>query len=523
MEAPESQDPWYEGSVAEAVQTANTNGSLLLVCVVQDNALDSESGQFEARFRKPAVLDTLNKENLISLKLLKDSPDGLMFGQIFPILMVPALYLIRNGLMTDFMNNTVDEDQMLERIQKAVNGHSQIPPPPAAILTPVATPPVASPAPTPSPEILSPTVSTTTASATSTTVINSSSGISNNNDNNDNNNSSSSSSSSNSPQSSSSSSATTSAGPSTSKQAPKVDKAEELKELMRQRKLWREKEEREAAKKRELERRTSSKVLSNAQRELTEKQSKKLRDQIEKDKREEAEYKKRVKQALEEDKARRKAEREKAQAALAASQSSSSLNSPRDPQQYPAEHDLPSPQIVRAQNSGLLEARNDAAPALACETSRLNIRLFDGSSIRNTFKATDSLEQVRKWINEAKGDENAYNIVQLIPSRTFTDETKMLRDLELCPSATLVLKKITSTSSAYGGAGGGAVPTLLGYGWSAVSLAGKLASSAISTVSYYAGGSGTGSGSEENSGSSSEIRDDTAAAKKKDRETSYNG
>ncbi|KAG0335008.1 hypothetical protein BG005_004690, partial [Podila minutissima] len=118
-----------------------------------------------------------------------------------------------------------------------------------------------------------------------------------------------------------------------------------------------------------------------------------------------------------------------------------------------------------------------------------------------------------------EGDENAYNIVQLIPARTFTDETKMLRDLELCPSATLVLKQITSASSAYGGSDGGAVPTLMGYGWSAVNLAGKLASSAYSTVSYYnplSGGQGSSgsssSGSVSGSGNGGRGgRDDTAS------------
>ncbi|KFH63830.1 hypothetical protein MVEG_10523 [Podila verticillata NRRL 6337] len=508
MESPESQNPWYDGSVAEAVQTANANGSILLVCVVQDNVPESDSGLFEARFRKPQVLTTLTEENLISLKLVKDSPDGMMFGQIFPIMVVPALYLIRNGLLTDFMNSTVDEDQMLERIQKAINGHSQIPPPPAAISSPTVAPPLtpqpsastppsvtSSPAP-PAEAVLAPSVATHVEEPVSPAAP------------------------------SSSSVSSTPSTPSTSS-APKVDKAEELKELMKQRKLWREREEKEAAKKRELDRRSSSKVLTSAQRELTEKQNKKLKDQIEKEKREEAEYKKRVKQALEEDKARRRAEREKAQAALVASQSSSSLNGPRDQ----VVEEVLTPHEIRAQNAGLREARNDAAPALACESSRLNIRLFDGSSVRNTFKATDTLEQVRQWINEnQEGDENAYNIVQLIPARTFTDETKMLRDLELCPSATLVLKKITSASSAYGGSGSGAVPTLMNYGWSAVSMAGKLASSAYSTVSYYnplsggqgSSGSGNGSGSSGGSGGR-DGRDDAASSKKKDRETSYNG
>lgn len=148
----------------------------------------------------------------------------------------------------------------------------------------------------------------------------------------------------------------------------------------------------QAEKKRELDRRSSSKTLTEAQKDLKEKQAKKLKDQIEKDKREEIEYKKRVKQALEEDKARRKAERERAQAAVAASAAQSS----------PLDSPVELPSDIRAQNSGLLEARNDAAPALAFESSRLNIRLFDGSSIRNTFKATDTLEQVRAWINAVR-------------------------------------------------------------------------------------------------------------------------
>ncbi|KAG0063413.1 hypothetical protein BGZ92_005992, partial [Podila epicladia] len=307
MESLESQSPWYDGSVAEAVQTANANGSILLVCVVQDNVPESESGRFEARFRKADVLTTLIEENLISLKLVKDSPDGIMFGQIFPIMVVPALYLIRNGLLTDFMNNSVDEDQMLERIQKAINGHWQIPPPPA-----ISSP--APPAATPQPTAFTPASDATSPSSASpvvpppvaTHVVESVSSVT--------------------PSSSTSSKPSSPSGSS----APKTDKAEELKELMKQRKLWREKEEKEAAKQRELDRRSSSKVLTSAQRELAERQNKKLKDQIEKEKREEAEYKKRVKQALEEDKARRRAEREKAQAALAAAQSSSSLSGPRD-------------------------------------------------------------------------------------------------------------------------------------------------------------------------------------------------
>ncbi|KAG0290344.1 hypothetical protein BGZ96_006169 [Linnemannia gamsii] len=463
--SPSVAGPWFDGSVATAVQKANADGFILMVCLVQDNIEGSDSHIFESRFTNEAVTAELAGMNLVPLKLVKDSPDGMMFGQIFPIMVVPALYLIRNGMLVDFMNNSVDPDHMLERIRKAVAGHSQIPPPSPVVPTPAAasTPlsPVAPPLAPASPavSVQHPTAVTDPQPASITSTPSTPVPT---------------------PATASQAPVTTSVGPSSApiRNAPArtANQADTLKELMKERKLKREKEEREAEKKRELDRRSSSKTLTEAQNDLKEKQAKKLKDQIEKEKREEIEYKKRVKQALEEDKARRKAEREKAQAAIAASAAQSS----------PLDSPVVLPSDIRAQNSGLLQARNDAAPALAFESSRLNIRLFDGSSIRNTFKATDTLEQVRDWINaNQEGDENAYNIVQLIPSRTFTDESKMLRDLELCPSATLVLKRTVTSSSAYGGSGDGAVPTLIGYGWSAFGLAGKLATSAYNTVSYY--------------------------------------
>ncbi|KAG0375652.1 hypothetical protein BGX24_008823 [Mortierella sp. AD032] len=510
---PSLSSPWFDGSVATAVQRANTEGSVLMVCLLQDSTEGSDSHIFESRFTNEDVAAELAGMNLVPLKLIKDSTDGMMFGQIFPIMVVPALYLIRNGMLADFMNSSVDSDDMLERIRKAVAGHSQIPPPPAPVtpahtVAPTPTIPVVpteahvSPATSISPAIAAtgpesasatPASSTPAPTPSEQTPVAPSVGTS-----------------------TSSSSASTRNAP-----ARTANQAEAMKELLKERKLKREKEEREAAKQREIDRRSSSKTLTEAQKDLKDKQAKKLKDQIEKDKRDEIEYKKRVKQALEEDKARRKEEREKAQAAIAAAAAQSS----------PLDSPVLLPSEIRAQNSGLLQARNDAAPALAFESSRLNIRLFDGSSIRNTFKATDTLEQVRSWINaNQEGDENAYNIVQLIPSRTFTDESKMLRDLELCPSATLVLKRTATSSSAYGGSGDGAVPTLVGYGWSALGFAGKLASSAYNTVSYYsplaAPNANSANSSSSGTGSSSAQSDQTsqsAANKKKDKETSYNG
>ncbi|KAF9919320.1 hypothetical protein BX616_008338 [Lobosporangium transversale] len=504
-------NPWFEGSVAAAVDTAKTKDSVLLVCLVQDSNEESESYQFERRFSDTKVVSELSNMNVISLRLIKDSPDGLMFGQIFPIMVVPALYLIRNGLLTDFINNAVDIDQMLERIKKAVDGHFQIPPPPGTTATPASTsmanistsssPDLVTQVPEPSTTTLQPNESndfvsvSVSAPSASLTAVTPTMSIP-----------------------TTTSTAIVSPSPSSIVEGShsRFGQAQELKELMKERKLKREKEELEAAKQREKDRRSSSKALSEAQRELAEKQSKKIKDQMEKDKREEAEYKRRVKQALEEDKARRKAEKEKAQAAVVTTAALGSST----------EQEVLTPADIHAQNSSLTQARNDAAPALAYDTSRLNIRLFDGSSVRHTFKATDTLEQVREWINQnQEEDEDTYNIVQLIPPRTFTDESRMLRDLELCPSATLVLRKTTKSSSAYRGTGDGGIPTVLGYGWSALSLVGKVASSAYSTVSYYNPLASSGNEGSNSAGRPSDMTRDSRSDsyKKKDREVSYNG
>ncbi|KAI1310819.1 hypothetical protein EDD11_003634 [Mortierella claussenii] len=496
---------WFHGSVAAAVDAANSNESILMVCLIQDATEGSESHRFESRFTDDEAMSKLLGLNLVALKLVKNSIDGLMFGQIFPVMVVPALYLIRNGLLVDFMNTTVDRSQMLERIERATEGYSQIPPPPPSLTAtaPILTASVpmtndfvedttgssfalthqATPHPglatATAPPITTPPIAATASSSASVTSI---------------------------PRS-------------------RTDQAQELKELMNERKLKREKEEREvhkgngeqntepivAAKQREKDRRSSSKTLTEAQKELADKQNKKLKDQIEKEKREEAEYKRRVKQSLEEDKARRKAERERTRTAA----TTAARNNPQSLQ------GVFKPDMIQAQNAGLAQARNDAASAHVYDTSRLSIRLFDGSSIRNTFKATDTLD------HNQEENEGVYNIVQLIPPRTFTDESKMLRDLELCPSATLILKvlklqKTATSSSAYGVTGDGAVPTLLNYGWSALSLAGKVASSAYSTVSYYNPLGNTASSSS-GKGDGNDIAKDSASSKKKDSEISYNG
>ena len=94
---------------------------------------------------------------------------------------------------------------------------------------------------------------------------------------------------------------------------------------------------------------------------------------------------------------------------------------------------------------------------------KLQVRFFDGTSLRTTFSTTATLRKdVREWID--KGDEQEPRKVQQppytfkhheppLPARTLgdADEEKTLEELGLTPSATLVLVPVENYSSAYPG------------------------------------------------------------------------
>ncbi len=88
----------------------------------------------------------------------------------------------------------------------------------------------------------------------------------------------------------------------------------------------------------------------------------------------------------------------------------------------------------------------------------LQIRLFDGSTIRNRFPSSASLRKdVRPWIDEKVTVDQPYNFKQVLtplPNKTIetSEEEETLQSL--CPSATLILVPIAAYTSAYEGGTG---------------------------------------------------------------------
>ncbi|GIK01086.1 hypothetical protein Aspvir_005118 [Aspergillus viridinutans] len=91
---------------------------------------------------------------------------------------------------------------------------------------------------------------------------------------------------------------------------------------------------------------------------------------------------------------------------------------------------------------------------------RLQVRLFDGSSVRNSFAPTQTIRgDVRPWLDGLLQDEkrpyNLKHILTPLPSRTLTiaDEERTLEDLGLGSTANLGMIPINSYTEAYNSSG----------------------------------------------------------------------
>ncbi|TGO40952.1 hypothetical protein BHYA_0029g00620 [Botrytis hyacinthi] len=94
-------------------------------------------------------------------------------------------------------------------------------------------------------------------------------------------------------------------------------------------------------------------------------------------------------------------------------------------------------------------------PVSKAQDCALQIRLFDGSSIRSRFSSTSTLSgDVRKWIDSQQKDDVPYifkHVCTPLPNKTLsmTDESQHLATLGLFPSATLIIVPVQTYTSAY--------------------------------------------------------------------------
>ncbi|KAL4922193.1 hypothetical protein BDW62DRAFT_78901 [Aspergillus aurantiobrunneus] len=114
---------------------------------------------------------------------------------------------------------------------------------------------------------------------------------------------------------------------------------------------------------------------------------------------------------------------------------------------------------------------------------RLQVRLFDGSSVRSTFSPSNTIHKdVRPWLDDQLEEKKPYNLKHILtplPNKTLTitEEDETLRELITGSTATFVMVPIKTYTEAYSESG--SLPV-----WAASSAYGLVTSAFGNTVGY---------------------------------------
>ncbi|XP_062454848.1 UBX domain-containing protein 1 isoform X2 [Rhea pennata] len=197
------------------------------------------------------------------------------------------------------------------------------------------------------------------------------------------------------------------------------EQTKRMMELIAQKQREREEREKREMIERERQRRKQGQELSLIRQRLQEEEMKKLAEQRRREKMEEKLAKQRVREKIERD----KAERAKKFGAGSGVQSST------EPPAVPIMPSSPS---------------QEPPSKREYDQCRIQVRLLDGTSLTQTFKAKEQLAAVRLYVElNRKDSEEPFSLLTTFPRRVFTEEDmeKPLQELGLVPSAVLIAAK----------------------------------------------------------------------------------
>ncbi|KAK9458942.1 uncharacterized protein V1516DRAFT_681577 [Lipomyces oligophaga] len=111
------QNTVFETSVDTAV-SRSVQGQIPLVVFVADQSEESQRWSNEL-LGNQEIIDLITHYS-VALKLQNGSVEAEQFSQVFAIMTVPALYIVNNGAMVDYIYGSLTLDAFLERVKKAL-------------------------------------------------------------------------------------------------------------------------------------------------------------------------------------------------------------------------------------------------------------------------------------------------------------------------------------------------------------------------------------------------------------------
>ncbi|KAK0633611.1 hypothetical protein B0T14DRAFT_507369 [Immersiella caudata] len=358
---------FFQGTLQEGIAAA-VQQSRSVVCFVTDG--ETESAQWENEFIANETITPLLQSEAITLRLEAGSQEEGFLTQLYPIPKKPTIVVIKNADLKEYIASGVSKDDFIKRLRKALQ-----PAPPTPMSTPPSPESAALPAAQTEP---SPPVDSTSS---------------------------------------------TSSGRATPQSSNETNVQSLLAERAARLAAQKKKDDEEAKKRR------SEKAKAKAKETAAPEAQRKHVEQVKRKQSAAREERQRILQAIEDDKAARRARQAEKEAMRKAA----------------AEPEEKQDDVPFAPASPLY-----ATTGRITEHCALQVRLLDGSTIRSKFSSHDTLKDVRQWVDDTtKGDvpggrKTAYIFKILLtplPSKTIdvTEEGKALYDLGLTPSATLIL------------------------------------------------------------------------------------
>ncbi|CAI5798199.1 domain-containing 1 [Podarcis lilfordi] len=204
----------------------------------------------------------------------------------------------------------------------------------------------------------------------------------------------------------------------------KREQTKRMMELITQKQREREEREKRESIEREKQRRKQGQELSLIRQKLQEDEMKKLAEERRKEKLEEKLAKQRVREKIERDKAERA---KKFGGGCSSSSQGSTL----------PEQSAPTPVPSSPSQEPPVKREYDQC--------RIQVRLLDGTSLTQTFRAKEQLAAVRLYVelNRKDNGDEPFHLLTSFPRRVFTEEDmeKPLQELGLVPSAVLIVAK----------------------------------------------------------------------------------
>lgn len=196
-------------------------------------------------------------------------------------------------------------------------------------------------------------------------------------------------------------------------------KVERLTKKLEERREEKRKEEEQREIKKEIERRKTGKEMLDYKRKQEEELTKRMLEERNREKAEDRAARERIKQQIALDRAERAARFAKTKEEIEAAKAAALL-------------------VKQAE----MEVKRDASARERSTVARIQFRLPDGSSFTNQFPSDAPLEEARQFAAQTVGNTYGnFSLATMFPRREFTKEDyrKKLLDLELAPSASVVL------------------------------------------------------------------------------------